>query len=50
MNYTNDDQNSIGLDINNGMDPEAAAQKWMDAHPDVWQQWVDTGTAAQPAA
>jgi len=47
MNYTNDDQNSIGLDINNGMDPEAAAQKWMDAHPDVWQPWVDAGMAAQ---
>lgn len=47
MSYTNDDQNSIGLDINNGMDPEAAAQKWMDAHPDVWQPWVDAGLAAQ---
>jgi glycine betaine/proline transport system substrate-binding protein len=47
MNYTNDDQNSIGLDINNGTDPEQAAQTWMDAHPDVWQQWVDAGLAAQ---
>ena len=50
MNYTNDDQNSIGLDINNGMDPEAAAQKWMDAHPDVWQPWVDAGLAAQSSS
>jgi glycine betaine/proline transport system substrate-binding protein len=47
MNYTNDDQNSIGLDINNGTDPEQAAQTWMDAHPDVWQPWVNAGLAAQ---
>jgi glycine betaine/proline transport system substrate-binding protein len=50
MSYTNDDQNSIGLDINNKMDPEEAAQKWMDAHPDVWQPWVDDALAAQSAA
>jgi glycine betaine/proline transport system substrate-binding protein len=47
MSYTNDDQNSIALDINNGMTPEAAAQKWIDANPDVWQPWVDAGLAAQ---
>jgi glycine betaine/proline transport system substrate-binding protein len=50
MSYGNDDQNSIGLDINNKMDPEEAAQKWMDAHPDVWQPWVDAALAAQPAS
>jgi glycine betaine/proline transport system substrate-binding protein len=50
MSYTNDDQNSIGLDINNKMDPEEAAQKWMDAHPDAWQPWVDAAMAAQPAS
>ena len=33
MSYTNDDQNSIALDINNGMTPEEAAQKWIDANP-----------------
>jgi glycine betaine/proline transport system substrate-binding protein len=49
MSYTNDDQNSIGLDINNKTDPEEAAQKWMDANPTVWQPWVDAGLAAQPA-
>jgi glycine betaine/proline transport system substrate-binding protein len=47
MSYTNDDQNSIGLDISNKMDPEDAAQKWIDANPDVWQPWVDAGLAAQ---
>ena len=47
MSYTNDDQNSIGLDISNKMDPEEAAQKWIDANPDVWQPWVDAGLAAQ---
>jgi glycine betaine/proline transport system substrate-binding protein len=50
MNYSNEDQNSIGLDINNKVDPEEAAQNWMDAHPDVWQAWVDAGMAAQPAS
>jgi len=47
MSYTNDDQNGIALDINNGMAPEDAAQKWIDANPDVWQPWVDAGLAAQ---
>jgi glycine betaine/proline transport system substrate-binding protein len=49
MSYTNDDQNGIGLDINNGMTPAAAAQKWIDANPTVWQPWVDAGLAAQPS-
>jgi glycine betaine/proline transport system substrate-binding protein len=47
MSYTEDDQNSIGLDISNGMDPADAAQKWIDANPTVWQPWVDAGMAAQ---
>jgi glycine betaine/proline transport system substrate-binding protein len=47
MKYTNDDQNGIGLDISNGMKPDAAAQKWLDANPTVWQPWVDAGLAAQ---
>ena len=28
-------------------DPTEAAQKWIDANPDVWQPWVDAGLAAQ---
>jgi glycine betaine/proline transport system substrate-binding protein len=47
MSYTNDDQNAIALDINNGMTPEEAARKWVDANPDVWQPWVDAGLGAQ---
>jgi glycine betaine/proline transport system substrate-binding protein len=46
FSYTNDDQNGIGLDISNKMDPLDAAQKWIDANPDVWQPWVDAGLAA----
>jgi glycine betaine/proline transport system substrate-binding protein len=49
MNWTNDDQNGVGLDINDGMSDADAAQKWIDANPDVWQPWVDAGLAAQPA-
>ncbi|MEO8476983.1 MAG: ABC transporter substrate-binding protein [Actinomycetota bacterium] len=47
MQYTNDDQNGIGLSISDGTDPEQAAQGWIDANPDVWQPWVDAGLAAQ---
>jgi glycine betaine/proline transport system substrate-binding protein len=43
MQYTNDNQNSIGLDISNGVDGDEAAQAWIDANPDVWQAWVDAG-------
>jgi glycine betaine/proline transport system substrate-binding protein len=41
MTYDNATQEQIALDIDvNGMDPEAAAQKWVDANPDVWQAWL----------
>jgi glycine betaine/proline transport system substrate-binding protein len=46
FSYTNDDQNGIGLDISDGVDEQEAAQKWIDANPDVWQSWVDAGLAA----
>lgn len=46
INYTNDDQNGIGLDISAGMSPEAAAQKWLDANPTKWQPWMDAAIAA----
>jgi glycine betaine/proline transport system substrate-binding protein len=50
MQWTVNDQNGVGLDIYNGMDPTDAAQKWIDANPTVWQPWVDAGLAAQPSA
>jgi glycine betaine/proline transport system substrate-binding protein len=50
MQWAVDDQNGVGLDIYNGMDPTEAAQKWIDANPTVWQPWVDAGLAAQPSA
>jgi glycine betaine/proline transport system substrate-binding protein len=50
MSYTNDDQNAIGLDIHNGMTPEEAAQKWIDANPTKWQPWVDAAMAAQSSS
>lgn len=49
MQYTNEEQNSIGLDISNGVDGDEAAQTWIDANPDVWQPWVDAGLAAESA-
>ena len=50
MSYTNDDQDSIALDIHNGMTAQQAAQKWIDANPTVWQPWVDAGLAAQSSS
>jgi glycine betaine/proline transport system substrate-binding protein len=47
MSYTNEDQNAIALEIHNGVDPAEAARAWIDAHPDVWQPWVDAGLAAE---
>jgi len=47
MQWTNDEQNSVAADIHDGMDPQAAAQKWVDANPSTWQPWVDAGMAAQ---
>lgn len=46
MQYTNDDQNGIGLEISNDVDGDDAAQTWIDANPDLWQPWVDAGLAA----
>jgi len=47
MQWTNDQQNTVSADIHSGMDPQEAAQKWVDANPTVWQPWVDAGLAAQ---
>jgi glycine betaine/proline transport system substrate-binding protein len=44
--WTDEDQNGVGLAISDGTDPTEAAQTWIDANPDVWQPWVDAGLAA----
>ena len=38
--WTNDDQNSVAADIEGGAKPEEAAQKWIDAHPDIVKSWL----------
>jgi glycine betaine/proline transport system substrate-binding protein len=38
--WTNDDQNSVAADIEGGMTPEAAAQKWIAANQSTVDQWV----------
>ena len=38
--WTNDDQNSVAADIEGGMKPEEAAQKWIDAHADQVKAWT----------
>ena len=39
--WTNDDQNAVAAMIaNEKMDPEAAAQKWVDANPDKVAAWL----------
>ena len=41
MKWTNDDQNTVTKYKNvDGMTIEAAAQKWVDANPTVWQAWL----------
>jgi glycine betaine/proline transport system substrate-binding protein len=38
--WTNADQNSVAADIEGGMEPAAAAQKWIDANPDTVAGWL----------
>ncbi len=39
--WTNADQNSVSNDItNNGMSPDEAAKKWVEANPDKWKAWL----------
>lgn len=38
--WTNDDQNLVALDIEGGATPEAAAQKWIDANPELVKAWI----------
>ena len=38
--WTNDDQNSVAADIDGGMSPKDAAQKWIDANADTVASWT----------
>ena len=38
--WTNDDQNAVAADIDGGMTPEAAAQKWIAANADTVASWT----------
>ena len=38
--WSNEDQNGVAADIEGGMDPAAAAQKWIDANPDKVKAWL----------
>jgi len=40
FNWTNADQNSVAADIESGMEPAEAAQKWIDANPDKVAAWL----------
>jgi len=40
FSWTNADQNSVAADIESGMEPAAAAQKWIDANPDKVAAWL----------
>ncbi len=46
FNWTNEDQNSVALAIEDGATPEEAAQAWIDANPDKVAAWLE-GTGAQ---
>jgi glycine betaine/proline transport system substrate-binding protein len=41
FHWTDKDQNSVARDIaSSKLSPEAAAKKWVDANPEVWQAWL----------
>jgi glycine betaine/proline transport system substrate-binding protein len=45
FSWTNDDQNQVARDIaERGLTPDAAAKRWLDGHPDVWQAWLPDRT------
>ena len=45
FNWTNDDQNTVAADIEGGMTPQEAAQKWIAANKDTVNSWL-AGTGA----
>ncbi|GAA2204166.1 ABC transporter substrate-binding protein [Streptomyces bangladeshensis] len=39
--WTTEDQNEVSLMIaEQKLDPQEAAKKWVDSHPDVWKKWL----------
>ena len=40
MNYGSDAQIEMLAMLNDGKTVEETAQAWVDAHPDIWQQWL----------
>ena len=41
FSWTNADQNQVASDITaKKLTPQAAAQKWLDSHPQVWRKWL----------
>ncbi|MFI6480119.1 ABC transporter substrate-binding protein [Nonomuraea sp. NPDC050663] len=40
FSWTNADQNQVAMDINDGMTPEEAAKKWIEANATKWQAWI----------
>ncbi len=41
MKWTDNDQNTVTKYKNeDGMTIDAAAQKWVDDNPTVWQEWL----------
>ncbi|MEV0582387.1 ABC transporter substrate-binding protein [Nonomuraea sp. NPDC050310] len=40
FSWTNEDQNQVSMDINDGMEPEEAAKKWIEANTAKWQAWI----------
>jgi glycine betaine/proline transport system substrate-binding protein len=42
--WTEEDQNSVALEIQEGTDPEEAAQTWIDANQDIVQGWLPTAS------
>lgn len=42
--WTEEDQNSVALEIQEGTDPAEAAQTWIDANPDIVQGWLPTAS------
>ncbi len=38
--WTADDQNEVALAIEEGTDPEEAAQAWLDQNEETWQAWL----------